>query len=64
MSSATKCWGKVQKIGEETLKTRFSELLPHVAHLFGLMWSTHASWLQHMPALSKVVPEFSISSSF
>jgi hypothetical protein len=33
----SKCRGKVQKTGEETLKGLFSNLLFLVAHLFGLM---------------------------
>jgi hypothetical protein len=37
--------GKVQKSREETLKGLFSNLLILTAHLFGLMWSTHAGWL-------------------
>jgi hypothetical protein len=32
-----KCRGKVQKIGEETLKGLFSRFLIPTAHLFGLM---------------------------
>jgi hypothetical protein len=32
-----KCKGKVQKIGEETLKGLFSKFLIPAAHLFGLM---------------------------
>jgi hypothetical protein len=32
-----KCRGKVQKIGEETLKGLFSRFLIPIAHLFGLM---------------------------
>jgi hypothetical protein len=32
-----KCRGKVQKIGEETLKGLFSKSLIPAAHLFGLM---------------------------
>jgi hypothetical protein len=32
-----KCRGKVQKIGEETLKGLFSNLFISTAHLFGLM---------------------------
>jgi hypothetical protein len=36
---------KVQKTGEETLKGLFSNLLILAAHLFGLIWSTLASWL-------------------
>jgi hypothetical protein len=32
-----KCTGKVQKIGEETLKGPFSKFLIPAAHLFGLM---------------------------
>jgi hypothetical protein len=43
--------GKVQKIGEETLKGLFSRFLIPTTHLFGLMYSTLAGWLQHMPAL-------------
>jgi hypothetical protein len=46
-----KCRGKVQKIGEETLKGLFSRFFIPTAHLFGLMKSTLAGWLQHMPAL-------------
>jgi hypothetical protein len=47
----SKCRGKVQKItkkvffGEETLKGLFSRFLIPNAHLFGLMYSTLASWL-------------------
>jgi hypothetical protein len=33
----SKCRGKVQKTGEETLKGLFSNLLIPAAHLFGLM---------------------------
>jgi hypothetical protein len=33
----SKCRGKVQKIGEETFKGLFSNLLILAAHLFGLM---------------------------
>jgi hypothetical protein len=33
----SKCRAKVQKIGEETLKGLFSNLLIPAAHLFGLM---------------------------
>jgi hypothetical protein len=32
-----KCRGKVQKIGEETLKGLFSRFLIPTTHLFGLM---------------------------
>jgi hypothetical protein len=32
-----KCRGKIQKIGEETLKGLFSKFLILAAHLFGLM---------------------------
>jgi hypothetical protein len=49
--NTSKCRGKLQKIGEETLKGLFSRFLIPFAHLFGLMWSTIADWLQHMPAL-------------
>jgi hypothetical protein len=35
----SKCRGKVQKLGEETLKGLFSNLLIPAAHLFGLMKS-------------------------
>jgi hypothetical protein len=43
--------GKFQKIGEETIKGLFSNLLISIAHLFGLMWSSLAGWLQHLPTL-------------
>jgi hypothetical protein len=46
-----KCRGKVQRIGEETLKVLFSRFLIPIAHLFGLIKSTLVGWLQHMPAL-------------
>jgi hypothetical protein len=45
--------GKVQKTGEETLKGLFSNLLILATHLFGLIWSTLAGWLQHILALPK-----------
>jgi hypothetical protein len=35
--NTSKCRDKVQKIGEETLKGRFSRFLIPAAHLFGLM---------------------------
>jgi hypothetical protein len=41
----SKCRGKVQKTGEETLEGLSSNLLIHIAHLFGHMWSTLAGWL-------------------
>jgi hypothetical protein len=55
----SKCRGKVQKTREEILKGLFSNLLIHAAYLFGLMWSTLARWLQHLPALSILLVEFS-----
>jgi hypothetical protein len=54
-----KCRGKVQKTGEETFKGLFSNLLLHAAYFFGLISSIHASWLQYLPALPKLLPEFS-----
>jgi hypothetical protein len=35
--NTSKCRGKLQKIGEETLKGLFSRFLIPTAHLFGLM---------------------------
>jgi hypothetical protein len=35
--NTSKCRGKLQKIGEETLKGLFSRFLILAAHLFGLM---------------------------
>jgi hypothetical protein len=58
-----KCKGKVQKTGEETFIGLFSKLLPS-DHLFGLMWSTHARWLQHLPALHKLLIELSFPFNF
>jgi hypothetical protein len=58
----SKCRGKVQKIGEETLKGLFSKLLIP-APLFGLMKSTLASWLQHMPTLPRLL-KFSNTHNF
>jgi sterol desaturase/sphingolipid hydroxylase (fatty acid hydroxylase superfamily) len=62
----SKCRSKVQKTREEVQKTReeilkglFSNLLIHAAYLFGLMWSTLAGWLQHLPTLSILLVEFS-----
>jgi hypothetical protein len=49
---------------EETLKGIFSNLFLHAAQLFGQMWSTHANWLQHLPALSKVALEFLFLHNF
>jgi hypothetical protein len=49
---------------EETFKGLFSNLLIHVAHLFGLIWSTLASWLQHMPALPRLLLKFSNIHNF
>jgi hypothetical protein len=37
-----KCRGKVQKIGEETLKGLFLNFLIPAVHRFRLMWSTLA----------------------
>jgi hypothetical protein len=45
----SKCRGKIQKTGEETLKGLFSNLLIPTTYLFGLMWSTLGGWLQHLP---------------
>jgi hypothetical protein len=42
---SSKCRGKIQKTGKETLKRLSSNLLIPTAHLFGLMWSTLAGWL-------------------
>jgi hypothetical protein len=56
-----KCTGKVQKTREETLKGLFSNLLIPTAHLSGLMWSTLAGWLQHLPALPKLLLIFFVS---
>jgi hypothetical protein len=36
-NNTSKCTGKLQKIGEETLKGLFSRFLILAAHLFGLM---------------------------
>jgi hypothetical protein len=41
--NTSKYRGKVQKIGEETLKGLFSRFLIPTAHLFGLMQSTLAT---------------------
>jgi hypothetical protein len=56
--------GKVQKIGEETLKGLFSIFLIPTAHLFGLMKSTLAGKLQHMPALALPWPKTSNIHNF
>jgi hypothetical protein len=56
--------GKVQKIGEETLKGLFSNLLIPTAHLFGLMWSTLAGWLQNLPALPILLMIYSNTHNF
>jgi hypothetical protein len=37
--------GKVQNIGEETLKGLFSNLIIPTVHLLGLLWSILAGWL-------------------
>jgi hypothetical protein len=52
----SKCKGKVQKSGEETLKGLLSNFFLPAAHFFGLMWSTHVGWFQHLPALPKLPP--------
>jgi hypothetical protein len=59
----SKCKGKVQKIKEENLKGLFSNLLP-ATHLFGMMWSIHAGWLQQLPILPKLLPKFSFPHNF
>jgi hypothetical protein len=59
-----KCRGKVQKTREETLKELFSNFFIHAAHLFGLMKSTLAGWLQHMPRLPKLLLKFSNTHNF
>jgi hypothetical protein len=59
-----KCRNKVQKTGVDTLKGLFSNLLLPATHLFGLMWSTHAGWFQHLPTLPKLLPEFSSLHNF
>jgi hypothetical protein len=56
--------GKVQKAGEETLKGLFSNLFILAAHLFGLIWSTLTGWLQHLPALPKLLLKFSNIHNF
>jgi hypothetical protein len=60
----SKCRDKVQKIGEETLKGLSSNLLIPTAHLFGLMWSTLASWLQHLPVVPILLLKFSNTHNF
>jgi predicted PP-loop superfamily ATPase len=47
----SKCRNKVEKTGEETLKGLSSNLLIPTTYLFGLMWSTLAGQLQHVPIL-------------
>jgi hypothetical protein len=42
----------------------FSNLLLLATQLFGLMWSTHAGWFQHLLTLSKLLPEFSFPHNF
>jgi hypothetical protein len=56
--------GKIQKIEEETFKGLFSRFLILIAHLFGLMYSTLAGWLQHMPALPILFFKFSNTHNF
>jgi hypothetical protein len=56
--------GNLQKTGEETLKGLSSNLLIPLAHLFGLMWSTLAGWLQHLPALPILLLKFSNTHNF
>jgi hypothetical protein len=56
--------GKVQKIGEETLKGLFSIFLIPTAHLFGLMKSTLVGRLQHMPAMALPYPKTSNTHNF
>jgi hypothetical protein len=51
----SKCRGKVQMTIEETLKVLFSNLFILAAYLFGLMWSILVGWLQHLPALPKLI---------
>jgi hypothetical protein len=60
----TKCRGKVQKTEEEIRKGLFSYLLILATHLFGLIWSTLAGWLHHMPALPKLLLKFSNTHNF
>jgi hypothetical protein len=56
--------GATSKIGEETFKGLFSNLFLPVAHLFGLMWLTHAGWFQHFPALPQLLSKFSFPHNF
>jgi hypothetical protein len=60
----SKCRAKVQKTGERTLKGLSSNLLIPIAHLFEVMWSTLAGWLQHLPALPRLLFKFSITHNF
>jgi hypothetical protein len=60
----SKCRSKVEKMGEETLKGLFSNLLIPTAHLFGLMWSTLAGWLQNLPALPILLMIYSNTHNF
>jgi hypothetical protein len=56
--------GKAQKTKEETFKGFFSNLFNHAAHFFGLMWSTLAGWLEYLPTLPILLPEFSFFHNF
>jgi hypothetical protein len=47
-----------------TLKGLSSNLIISTAYLFGLMWSTLAGWLQHLPALTKLFLKFSFPHNF
>jgi hypothetical protein len=56
--------GKVQKTREETFKGLSSNFLIPTTHLFGLMWSTLAGWLYHLPALPILLLKFSNTHNF
>jgi hypothetical protein len=53
---------------ERKLSKVFSQtslfLLPTFFRLFGLMWSTHAGWLRHLPALPILLLKFVFPHNF